>query len=108
MGRFYIELYMSSFIKEILSSLGICKSSCRPDDVDDDIFTFFWYLILLWIKGVSINVFKLAFSFLALHENLELLKTYTHRKTNLQHNHKIKCREWWYFGQTVKLKWREM
>ena len=38
-GRFYIKLYMSIFIKENLSSLGICKLSCRPaDDKDDDIF----------------------------------------------------------------------
>ena len=30
---------MSIFIKENLSSLGICKLSCRPaDDKDDDIF----------------------------------------------------------------------
>ena len=37
--RFYIKLYMSIFIKENLSSLGICKLSCRSaDDKDDDIF----------------------------------------------------------------------
>ena len=38
-GRFYGKLYMSIFIKENLSSLGICKLSSGPaDDKDDDIF----------------------------------------------------------------------
>ena len=37
-GRFCTKLNMSIFIKENLSSLGICKFSCRPaDDKDDDI-----------------------------------------------------------------------
>lgn len=53
---------------------------------------------------MSINVFKLAFSFLALHENLELLKTYTHRKTNLQHNHKIKMSRMMIFWSDRKIK----
>ena len=53
---------------------------------------------------MSINVFKVAFSFLALHENPELLKTYTHRKTNLQHNREIKMSRMMIFWSDREIK----